>query len=804
MINKNYINKLKRFHRKLKGSTIEYDLHSYWQKVEEIRDFHKTIKDKSDQIIQDSFHIIKQKMSENSDQNFNLIEIYALTLEAIKRTLKLNPFDVQLIGAIAMHQGKIAQMQTGEGKTLTAVFPAVLYALEDKGVHVLTFNDYLAQRDAVWMESVYNFLDLSVGYVQEGMSIDLRKIAYANDITYLSAKEAGFDYLRDSLCYDQNDVVHRTFHYAIIDEADSILIDEARIPLVIAGTEDSYLSELHRYAKLIQHFEKGIHYEFDEYARNIHLIETGQFVAEKELQCTNLYAQKNIDKLTGLNCALHAEFLLQRDVDYIIRNGRIELVDEYTGRVADKRRWPDGLQAALEAKENIDVQSRGKILNSISLQHFLQLYPKICGMTATAEVAEEEFLRFYNLDIVVIPENKSSTRVDYPNRIFLNKEIKYAHLIDEIVKVNKSGRPILVGTASVVESETIAKLLGGERINCSVLNAKEDVHEAEIIAEAGRIGAVTISTNMAGRGTDIKLGGSAETEKDKVMELGGLYVIGTHLYESRRIDQQLRGRAGRQGDPGSSEFFISLEDDLFTRYRLKELIPSDIIENLNEGEVDHLVIRKEVERIQRICEGQNLEIKKTLTKYSDLIEKQHQVLLGKRKDDLNILEASALYKQNVSGIYAKIKAQIGEEETNTLCLQICLFHIDAFWSEYLSDIADIREGIHLKRVGGEDPYIEFQKMAIQIFDERLEKLDTTIINTFKKISIENGQVNMDVLGIKAPSATWTYLINDNPFEKNLSMQLIGNAGMQVSAGILGPLLALELLFRKKKNAKIKE
>ena len=432
MNSKNYIDQLKRLHRRLRGSMTEYDLSGYWQMVHKIRKKHLVIKSHSDQKIKKEFQSIKNSISEINDSDITLIDIYALTIEAIKRTLKLSPFDVQLIGAIAMHRGKISQMNTGEGKTLTAIFPAVINALNREGVHILTFNDYLARRDAEWMGPAYNFLGLSVGFVQEGMSIEMRKKAYAADITYLSAKEAGFDYLRDSLCYDKNNIVHRPFNFVIIDEADSILIDEARIPLVIAGTEDELMTNLHQYSRIVREFKKGIHYEFDEYARNIHLTDKGLSNAEKELKCKNLYAQKNLEKLTGLNCAMHAEFLLHKDVDYIVKNGKIELVDEYTGRVADKRRWPDGLQAALEAKENLDVQSRGKILNSITLQHFVKLYPKFCGMTATAEIAEEEFKRFYNLDIVVIPPNKASIRIDYPNRIFFNKEIKYTHLMDEI------------------------------------------------------------------------------------------------------------------------------------------------------------------------------------------------------------------------------------------------------------------------------------------------------------------------------------------------------------------------------------
>ncbi|MEJ2544315.1 MAG: hypothetical protein P8Y99_09630, partial [Calditrichaceae bacterium] len=485
-------------------------------------------------------------------------------------------------------------MNTGEGKTLTAVFPAILNAMMGNGLHVLTFNDYLARRDAEWMKPVYKFLGLSVDFVQEGMSISRRQKAYKADITYLSAKEAGFDYLRDSLCYDQSSMVHRPFNFAIIDEADSILIDEARIPLVIAGSDKNKLSELFNYTQVARKLEKNIHYDFDEYARNINITEQGQAIVESELKCGNLYAKRNLDKLTALNCALHAEYLLQRVVDYIIRNDKIELVDEYTGRVADKRRWPDGLQAAIEAKENINIQTRGKILNSVTLQHFLRLYPNICGMTATAEVAEEEFKRFYDLDIVVIPPNQKSIRKDYPNRIFLNKKIKYSKLLDEIISVHKKGRPILVGTASVDESEKIAELLNKKKIDCSILNAKQDAYEAKIIAEAGKLKAVTISTNMAGRGVDIKLGGSDENEKDRVVDLGGLYVIGTDMHESKRIDQQLRGRAGRQGDPGSTRFFISLEDDLLVKYRLDELIPAEILKNLKNSEIDNFVIRKEV------------------------------------------------------------------------------------------------------------------------------------------------------------------------------------------------------------------
>ena len=799
MINKNIKLKIKRLHKKLTGSTTVYNLFEYEKIVTQIRTKHGEVKSYPDKKFKELMVEKKLKIKSSETDSSDLTETYAIILEAVRRTIKLNPFDVQLMGAIVLNKGKIAQMQTGEGKTLCAVFPAVFNALDGKGVHVLTFNDYLAKRDAEWMGPVYDFLGLTVGFVQEGMSILNRQKAYACDITYLSAKEAGFDYLRDSLSYDNDNIVHRPFNYAIIDEADSILIDEARIPLIIAGTEENYLTDIHKYAEIVQKFEKDKHYTFDEYARNINLTKQGLSRAERELKCGNLYANKNLDKLTGLNCALHAEFLLKCDVDYIIQNGKIELVDEYTGRIADKRRWPDGLQAALEAKENLNIQSRGKILNSITLQHFIKLYPKCCGMTATAEMSEDEFKRFYNLDIVVIPPNRQSIRVDHSNRLFLNKEIKYIKLIDEIQNVHKTGRPILVGTASVEESEKIADLLNCNGIDCTILNAKQDAYEAQIVAEAGKIGAVTISTNMAGRGTDIRLGGSDEAEKNKVIDLGGLYVIGTNLHESRRIDQQLRGRAGRQGDPGSSRFFISLEDDLLIKFRLDELISKSILDGLEQDEIDNILVRKEAERIQRISEGQNLEIKKTLTKYADLIEKQRQILQQCREDALYNSTAAALCRDKAGETYKNFALQIDTAETENLCLQIYLYHLDAFWSEYLSDIADIRESIHLKRIGGEDPFIEFQKIAIQIFDERWSQLENVIIDIFKSVRIDEGHTNLDDLGIRKPSATWTYLVNDNPFEKNLGLQLIGNTGLQISAGILGPLLALELFFRKKKK-----
>ena len=785
---------IRRLHQRLNGSTIEYELSDYHAILNEVNDLEPSTKARTDGQLRQMSETLKARVRSGQVAGSQTIEAFALVREAAWRALGMRPFDVQVLGAIAMHRGKLAEMQTGEGKTLTAVFPAYLNALSGQGVHVLTFNDYLARRDAQWMGPAYAFLGLSVAYVQEGMSMRERQQAYAADVTYLTAKEAGFDYLRDNLCYEKNNLVHRPLHFAIIDEADSILIDEARIPLVIAGAVDDYVAETHHMAIIARKLGQGVDFEYDEYARNLHLTDTGQRCVEKLLKCGNLYASKNLELLTRLNCALHAEFLLHRDVDYIIRNHRIELVDEFTGRVADKRRWPDGIQAALEAKENLDVQSRGTILNSIALQHFLQQYPRICGMTATAQPAEEELRSFYDLHIAVIPPNKPCIRIDHPDVLFGTKAEKTRALIDEIIRVHQSRRPVLVGTRSVQESAALAAALQQRGVSCQVLNAKRDEYEAKIIAQAGRLDAVTISTNMAGRGTDIRLGGSDEKEKQAVVALGGLYVIGTNKHESRRIDQQLRGRAGRQGDPGSSRFFISLEDDLFVKYRLSELLPTGISRNGRNGRIDNPIIRREIARVQRICEGQNLEIKKTLCQYSSLIEKQRAVLFDRRDDILHHHAAAGFFKAQSPETFGQYQSLLSHEELDRLCRAISVYHIDDSWSQYLAEIADIRESIHLQRIGGQEPFVEFQKLAAKIFDELLQELDRKLVRTFNSVRIEDASIDLDELGIKVPSATWTYLVNDNPFENTLGLQLIGNTGMQVTAGLLGPIVALQLLF----------
>jgi preprotein translocase subunit SecA len=794
MISDQLKTKFKRIHAKLNGSTVEYDISAYSEYYKSIVEYSKKYELKSNNELRIISDELKNSITSEDLPDAKLCIAYALVNEAIKRVLKLHPFDVQIIGGIVIHKGKLAEMQTGEGKTLVAVFPAYLNALTGKGVHILTFNDYLAKRDALWMGPVYKFLGLTVGYIEQGMSIADRQAAYKCDITYLTAKESGFDFLKDNLCYDKENIVHRKLNLAIIDEADSILIDEARVPLIIAGAVDQDTTSEIDMINIARNLLPEIDFEFDEYKRNIFITEPGQNKIEKILKCGNIYNENNFDLISRLNSALHAEYLLNKDVDYIVRTDKIVLIDEFTGRVADKRKWPDGLQAAIEAKENLNTASKGKILNSITLQHFIKLYPKICGMTATACDSEAEFRNFYKLHISVIPTNKPCLRIDNPDKIFRTKIEKNSAIINEIIRVHATGRPILVGTRSVAESALLADRLAEKGILCEVLNAKRDEYEAKIISEAGKPGVVTISTNMAGRGTDIKLGGENDADRQKVINLGGLYVLGTNRHESLRIDRQLRGRAGRQGDPGSSRFIISMEDDLFIRYRLKDLIPSNAYSDESVS-LDNPILNVEVNRVQRIIEGQNYEIKKTVCKYSNLIENQ-RIIIQKIRQDLLHSDNTNFFISNAAAKFNSLKQSVGMEEVNHACQIIPLFCLDKVWSDYLAEIADLREGIHLLRLGGQDPLFEFHKQTIKIFEEVENNIYEDILATFNKLMTSNGKIDFDGAGVKKPSSTWTYLINDNPFEDMLGVQLMSDIGLSIAAGVMGPLMILYPWLKK--------
>lgn len=740
-----------------------------------------------------SMHEAVRKTGNNEDIVWEslLPEVFALIREVSARVLDMRHFDVQLIAGIGLLEGKLIEMKTGEGKTLSAVLPVCLKALTGAGVHVLTFNDYLAKRDAAWMYPVYSFFGLSVGVVQEGMSTIERKAAYAADVTYATAKEAGFDFLRSHMAREAEEVVQRPFGFAIVDEADSILIDEARVPLVIAGERPASAADPYQVAKMVQALIAGEDWETDEHRRNVLLTEAGIDKVEAAFSCGDLHGEANFVLLTEVNQALHAHVLLQKDVDYIVRNERIEIVDEFTGRVVDDRRWPDGLQEALEAKEGLPIQPGGHILGSIALQNFLKQYPVLAGMTATATPAAAELEKFYDLDVLAIPGNKASIREDLETRIYTHAEAKYAAIVDEIAKQNRQLRPVLVGTNSVRESELVAERLSQRGIECAILNAKNDALEAGIISLAGLPGAVTISTNMAGRGTDIKLGGPDEKFRAEVVAAGGLLVLATNLHESRRIDDQLRGRAGRQGDPGSSQFFVSLEDHLMTTFGIEELIPEKLRPAEQAEDLAHPIISREVARIQRIAEGQNFEIRKTMWRYSQMVEAQRQKLMAWRKEVFDKEAELKVFKQYWPARYNEICNALGTQVMYDAERLVTLHFIDTCWSNHLSTISHIREGIHLVGLGGKDPLFEFHKQIADAFWVLLQDIESKTSTFLETVEITADGIDESQAGIRGPASTWTYLVNDRAMN-DLQQMLFGH-GSTAFVG-LGVIMTWPLLL----------
>jgi preprotein translocase subunit SecA len=730
------------------------------------------------------------------------VEAFALVYEACRRTIELIPHDVQMIAGLTILERKIAELPTGEGKTLAAVFPAYLQALSGRGVHILTFNDYLARRDAAWMGPIYRLLGLSVGFVQEGMSKPEKRNAYACDVTYATAKEAGFDFLRDQLAHETDDLVHRPFHMALVDEADSILVDEARIPLVISGAAGELNADAERLAPLIRRLVPGQDYETDEEKRNVFPTDAGLGKLEESLGCGNLYSPQNEQLLSAIHCALHAQVLLQRDVDYIVRNGRIEIVDEFTGRIMEKRHWPDGLQAAVEAKESLFRRSEGRILGSITLQHYFRLYPKLCGMTATAQPSAAELEEFYGLGVTIIPPHRPCVRVDHPDVVFTHRKAKTQALIREIVDVHASGRPILVGTLSVRESEELAAALKKSGVCLAVLNAKNDELEAKIIAEAGRLGTVTISTNMAGRGTDIRLGGGNEAEREKVAALGGLYVIGTNRHESLRIDRQLRGRSGRQGDPGSSRFFVSLEDEIFERYGLRTRFFSRYRLNKQDDDVDDPAIQRDIVHAQKIIEGQNFDIRKTLWSYSTLIETQRKIVQHKRENFLFSRDVYRGKKRLPPTLRARGISRFGPQDWGEILRQVRLFQLDRFWTDHLALLADVQESIHIVSLGGKEPLHEFLKAATDAFDEMEKRTGRAVIKTLRELVKKPGPIDLQAEGLKGPTSTWTYLVNEDQFGWGVELLKGKNLGFAVGAAAFwGPLFVFTLLMKRLRRRK---
>ncbi len=754
--------KCREFFSLLRGRRVEYDLKSYEKILKQINAREAFFKSLTDSQLKAESLAFRDRLIEGSNKQALVVDAFGLVREVAWRVLGMRPYDVQVLAGVALFQGRLAEMQTGEGKTLAAVLPAYLDGLAGRGVHILTFNDYLARRDAGWMGPVFEFLGLTVGFVQEGMGCEDRQQAYACDITYATAREVGFDYLRDHLCQLPDRVVQRPFYSAIVDEADSLLVDEARIPLVIASQISSQGLDLHEAAQWVRNLRPGVHFNTDAPRRNVFFTDRGLDDLESRLGCGSLHDLKNLELFTGLNLAAHAHVLLTRDKDYIVRNGKVELVDEFTGRIAENRQWPYGLQAAIEAKEGLEIKPEGMIRNAITLVHFMKLYAKLAAMTATAQAASEELYEFYDMKTAVIPPNCPCQREDLPDVLFGSKQAKEAALVREIVPVNRTGRPILVGTSSVSESERLAARLRDTGVACHVLNAKHDEQEAAIIAKAGTIGAVTISTNMAGRGTDIQLGYDDPREYERVCALGGLYVIGTNRHESRRIDDQLRGRAGRQGDPGSSCFYVSLEDDLMQKYGLVHCLPRQIREEARDESLGSRNRHGEIERAQRIIEDQNFQIRQTLTRYSKMVEDQRQIVSARRQQVLTHRDSLCLFEERLPDLYQRLCVSAGRDRIFQIEQRVTLFHMDNHWAQYMCEVDVLRKFIHIRSLDGCNPLDLFHRTIIQSFRVMRDDVEAAILDTLKQVEVsDQGELLGDCLP-ETPAATWTYVINDNP------------------------------------------
>jgi preprotein translocase subunit SecA len=776
---------------RMRGSSVAFDLSTFDRPLDAINALAADTAALSDQELEGRARAFRDQIRAGARVGDVRVAFFALTREAAHRALGLRPFDVQLIAALAMDRGAVVDMQTGEGKTLAAVMPAALNALAGHGVHVLTVNDYLARRDAEWMRPVYTRLGLDVGFVQQGMSPAMRRRAYLADVTYVTAKEAGFDHLRDLLATDAQDLVHRVFQFALVDEADSLLIDEARVPLVIAGRVDREGSTAERMAHIVRQFKAGVHFDTDEYQRDVELTEAGIAHAEAALASGRLHDPENYARLTELNCALHAHALLRRDVDYIVRDGAIGIVDELTGRVVPDRHWPDGLQAALEAKEHLVRQADGQILGSITVQDFLKGYPRLCGMTGTAQDGAQELREVYGLGVVVVPTHHPVIRIDHPDVVFATREAKEQAVVEDVRRTHAADRPVLVGTLTIEESERLAARLRDGGLACRVLNARNDAAEAEIVAAAGAPGAVTIATNMAGRGTDIRLGGD-HGAAEHVAGLGGLYIVSTNRHESRRIDLQLRGRAGRQGDPGESRFFISLEDDLLVRFGLRGLLAGRFAPGDRDpaDPIDSPLVAHEIARAQRIIEGQNGDLRRTLWRYSSVIERHRARLMARRRARLCGDTTPTLWLEDPDR-RASLVAAAGEDAVQRAESRVTIGCIDHAWYKHLARAADLREGIHLVGLGGKDPLTEFTREIDRAFRDMEEDIDDAVVDALTRVRVIGATLDLDDVIVKGPSSTWTYLVNDDPFKNRIASMLTGPG--RTTIGITSAIAAMPLL-----------
>ncbi|BBX70213.1 protein translocase subunit SecA 2 [Mycolicibacterium psychrotolerans] len=686
-------------------------------------------------------------------------QFLAIAREASERATGLRAFDVQLLGAQRMLAGDVVEMATGEGKTLSGAIAAAGYALAGRNVHVITINDYLARRDAEWMGPLIEAMGLTVGWITADSTPAERRAAYECDITYASVNEIGFDVLRDQLVTDVADLVSPNPDVALIDEADSVLVDEALVPLVLAGTShrESPRVDLIRF---VGELVEGADYATDAEGRNVHLTESGAQKVEARLGGIDLYSEEHVaTTLTEVNVALHAHVLLQRDVHYIVRDDAVHLINASRGRIATLQRWPDGLQAAVEAKEGIETTETGEVLDTITVQALINRYPTVCGMTGTALAAGEQLRQFYKLGVSPIPPNTPNIREDEPDRVYVTAAARNDAVAEHIAEVHKTGQPVLVGTRDVAESEDLHRRLVKAGVPAVVLNAKNDAEEAAVIAEAGTLGTVTVSTQMAGRGTDIRLGGSDEADHDAVAELGGLHVIGTGRHHTERLDNQLRGRAGRQGDPGSTVFFSSWEDDLVVSHLDAGKLPLDCDEN---GRVLSPKAASLLEHAQRIAEGRLLDVHANTWRYNQLIAQQRAILVERRDTLLRTATAREELAALSPDRYTDLVERVGEEKLEKVCRLIMLYHLDRGWADHLAYLADIRESIHLRALGRQNPLDEFHRLAVDAFGSLAADAIEAAQQTFDTAPSIEDEPGVDLSKLARPTSTWTYMVHDNP------------------------------------------
>ncbi|HDJ28223.1 MAG TPA: preprotein translocase subunit SecA [Proteobacteria bacterium] len=800
--------------KKVIGSKNDRELKKLNPLIQQINQLELEIKKLTDEQLQAKTDIFRQQLHEGKSLDDLLPEAFAVVREASVRTLKMRHFDVQLMGGIVLHQGKIAEMKTGEGKTLMATMPIYLNALEGKGAHVITVNDYLARRDAEWMGTIYRFLGLSVGVILHGMDDQERQAAYGCDVTYGTNNEFGFDYLRDNMKFQLEDYAQRELNFAIVDEVDSILIDEARTPLIISGPTEDRTDKYYLIDKIIPRLNQKTDYEVEEKTKTVVLSDQGVARIEELLKITNLFEPSQMETLHHVNQALKAHILFKRDVDYVVKDNQVMIVDEFTGRLMPGRRYSDGLHQALEAKEGVKIESENQTLASVTFQNFFRMYNKLAGMTGTADTEAVEFKQIYNLDVMVIPTNMPMIRIDNPDVIYKTKTEKYRAVVREIIERHQKGQPMLVGTISIDDSEKLSRMLTKKGVRHEVLNAKFHEKEAEIVAQAGRKGALTIATNMAGRGTDIVLGGNAEMlakkkikedmpaeeqelilselkaqcerERDEVLAAGGLHILGTERHESRRIDNQLRGRSGRQGDPGSTRFYLALDDDLMRIFGSERIAKVMDTLGIEEDEpIEHGMISKAIENAQRRVEGHNFDIRKQLLEYDDVMNKQRETIYALRRDILGqdnlrelaldymdevatelierlvpekdpvaewdyealnagfsqnfgltinftddpmIKEISSqkafieLFLQRLHQFYEQREKEIGVETIRQLEKIVLLHTLDTLWKEHLYSIDQLKEGIGLRGYGQKDPLREYQREGYDMFIDMLARV----------------------------------------------------------------------------------